>query len=326
VLSEPPPPAPVSHGNEGIPSSLEDAVMREISERSPEVASGHFSASDAPPIIEPSALRKRSSNPPADRDAREPSEDRVQLPSLPPDAMVPATGSGEEAAAAPAPGFSPLASMPPEPPPPAEAEVEFHVEEVFTAPLAPPTEPPATQPLALLSTAPPTRPARPEPTLRIAAPPVPSPAALRPTQATKRQVWPIVLALALLGIAIGAFLHLKGNDAPQPGPTPSTKPPTTAPSALPPAPSTVATGAPSANDDAPSVADVPEGFGVIEVSAPAGARVRIDGAIAGTGPSTTLVAAPGYHEVRVEQDAGATKQVVEVRSGKTTRVTSATAP
>ena len=51
-------------------------------------------------------------------------------------------------------------------------------------------------------------------------------------------------------------------------------------------------------------ADVPPGYGLVEVTAPAGARVRIDGAIAGAGPATSLVAAPGYHEVRVEQDGG----------------------
>src|SRR5579862_2579058 len=80
-----------SSSDDGIPSSLEDAVMRELSERSPDMASSRQAPSAPPPIIEPSALRKRSSNPPADHSAREPSEDRVALPSLPHDAMVPAT-------------------------------------------------------------------------------------------------------------------------------------------------------------------------------------------------------------------------------------------
>jgi hypothetical protein len=54
--------------------------------------------------------------------------------------------------------------------------------------------------------------------------------------------------------------------------------------------------------------------------------VRIDGAIGGAGPLASLVAAPGYHEVRVEQDGHDTKQVIEVRAGKTTRVKPAPPP
>jgi hypothetical protein len=71
---------------------------------------------------------------------------------------------------------------------------------------------------------------------------------------------------------------------------------------------------------------VPPGLGLVEVTAPAGSRVRIDGAIAGAGPVASLVAAPGYHEIRVEQDGHDTKQVIEVRAGKTTRVKSAPTP
>jgi hypothetical protein len=65
---------------------------------------------------------------------------------------------------------------------------------------------------------------------------------------------------------------------------------------------------------------------MIAVTAPAGARVRVDGAIAGKGPSVTAVAAPGYHDVRVESAGHETKSVVEVRSGKVARVESADQP
>jgi DNA-binding response OmpR family regulator len=67
------------------PSSLEDAVIRAMSEGSP---SKPPPSSEQPPIIEPSELRPRSSNPPAGAPER-------ALPSIPPDAIVPATSSGE---------------------------------------------------------------------------------------------------------------------------------------------------------------------------------------------------------------------------------------
>jgi DNA-binding response OmpR family regulator len=73
----------------GSPSSLEDAVIRAMSESSP---SKPPPSSEQPPIIEPSELRPRSSNPPAG--APEP-----PLPSIPPDAIVPGASSGDIVAA-----------------------------------------------------------------------------------------------------------------------------------------------------------------------------------------------------------------------------------
>ena len=92
------------------------------------------------------------------------------------------------------------------------------------------------------------------------------------------------------------------------------------------APAPTATSPTSLSDDLPPGAEVPPGYGLVEVTAPAGSRVRIDGAIGGAGPLASLVAAPGYHEVRVEQDGHDTKQVIEVRAGKTTRVKPAPPP
>jgi CheY-like chemotaxis protein len=71
------------------PSSLEDAVMRAMSD-SP---SHPPPSSEQPPIVEPSELRPRSSNPPAEVPPH-------GLPSLPPDAVVPAAASSGEMAAA----------------------------------------------------------------------------------------------------------------------------------------------------------------------------------------------------------------------------------
>jgi DNA-binding response OmpR family regulator len=70
------------------PSSLEDAVMRAMSDRSP--TSSLPPAAEHPSIIEPSELRPRSSNPPAA--APSPS-------SFPPDAVVPASSSDKTPAA-----------------------------------------------------------------------------------------------------------------------------------------------------------------------------------------------------------------------------------
>jgi hypothetical protein len=67
---------------------------------------------------------------------------------------------------------------------------------------------------------------------------------------------------------------------------------------------------------------VPAGYGLVEVMAPASAHVRIDGVLAGAGPVVSTVAAPGFHEVRVEQGQRESKQVIEVRAGRVTRVSS----
>lgn len=78
--------------------------------------------------------------------------------------------------------------------------------------------------------------------------------------------------------------------------------------------------------DLPAGAEVPEGFGMIEVSAPAGARVLIDGAQAGAGPAVQSVVAPGSHDVRVWRSGIESRYAIEVTAGKSTRVRSASAP
>jgi hypothetical protein len=79
-------------------------------------------------------------------------------------------------------------------------------------------------------------------------------------------------------------------------------------------------------DDLPPGAEVPAGYGLLEITAPAGARVRIDGAIVGAGPAISSVAAPGYHEVRIESGGRENKSVIEVHAGKTARVQATLAP
>jgi len=307
AVSEPPPAARPDLDDSGVPSSLEDAVMREISDRSPNPGGAHVPTSKPPPIVEPSALRRRSSNPPAVDDDWDSVEEPPPLASLPPDAVVPE----------------------PEPEPEHDTEPEAPYSSPFavtTEPLAPNLAPPPPP-------EPPPLPRAIEPTLPLprTAPPEAEPA--EEPAAPRRSAWPLIAAFTGLGLAVGAVLQMRGAEPP--GATPSTA--LVAPTAVPPISATaMATTTPTASapaatatglgDELPPGAEVPPGYGLVEVTAPAGAHVRIDGAIAGAGPVTSLVAAPGYHEVRVEQDGHDTKQVIEVRAGKTTRVTSATTP
>jgi DNA-binding response OmpR family regulator len=313
AVSEPPPAPRPAPSDDGVPSSLEDAVMREISDRSPDPGGAHVPTSNPPPIVEPSALRKRSSNPPAVDDDWDTVEEQPPLASIPPDAVVPETAASFAA---------------PEP------EHDTDLEAPYSSPFATTTEPLA--PTLALPSPPQPSPEPPpprtiEPTLplpRVAPPEVePGPESVIP----RRSAWPFIAAFAGLGLAVGVVLHVRGGDAPE-----ATLPTASAPPvAVPPTPATapVTVSAPAAapsattlSDDLPPGAEVPPGFGLVEVTAPAGSRVRIDGAIGGAGPVASLVAAPGYHEVRVEQDGHDTKQVIEVRAGKTTRVKSAPGP
>jgi DNA-binding response OmpR family regulator len=86
-----------SSSENGPPSSLEDAVMRAMSDRSP--ATSAPVSPEQPPIVEPSQLRPRSSSNPPDPESGE-TQKAAPLPSLPPDAIVPAASSGDMPAAA----------------------------------------------------------------------------------------------------------------------------------------------------------------------------------------------------------------------------------
>ncbi len=302
AVSQPPPAAPPEVEGEGVPSSLEDAVMREISDRSPAPGGAHVPASKPPPIVEPSALRKRSSNPPAVDDDWDTVEEPSPL-SLPPDAMVPETV--------------------PEP------HHDTELEAPYSSPFAVDPEPVAPAPTP---EPPPPRPIEPTVPLPSAAAPreakLPVPTVQEPA-GPARSAWPFIAAFAGLGIAVGLVLQVRGAPPAEATlPTATTTPAVLAASSAPVATTapTVEPTATASSDELPPGAEVPPGLGLVEVTAPTGSRVRIDGAIAGAGPVVSLVAAPGYHEVRVEQDGHDTKQVIEVRAGKTTRVRSAPAP
>jgi hypothetical protein len=339
----PPTSGPVIEEGEAVPSSLEDAVMRELSDRSPEPGAAHVPTSNPPPIIEPSELRPRSSNPPAQNPEDASSEERLLLPSIPPDAVVPAAISSEELAALPVSPGPTEATEPAsdvakveadatEKPPRTEPTHDTDVEGRYEALLAASTQPirpggsaaPAvekTQPLPI--------PPAPAPE-RVEAPPAPPPPAVDAPGGRGWLGWTLVAGAVAVIVGVGLSTGHAPAPTPPPAPTATTPPETptataTPSLALPP----VAASASAAGDgfgDLPPGADVPAGFGRVDVSAPASARVRVDGAIAGTGPSLSAVAAPGYHEVRVEVDGRESRTVIEVRAGKTTRVDSAATP
>jgi DNA-binding response OmpR family regulator len=342
VSEAPPASGPVIEEGEAVPSSLEDAVMRELSDRSPAPGAAHVPTSNPPPIVEPSELRPRSSNPPAHGAAESPSEERLLLPSIPPDAVVPAAISSEELAAAPASPDAPLAAAPAtgdatEAPPPAEPTHDTDVEGRYEALLAASTQPmrmgaapaaPAstpvekTQPLPVPAARAPEEAAEPE---AEPAPQVPAPEAA-PTSGAPARAW-LGWALVAGAVAvIGGVALSTGHPPPPAATTPPESQPAPAPPSATPAPGPSAPAPGESFGDLPPGADVPAGFGRIDISAPAGARIRVDGAIAGTGPALSAVAAPGYHEVRVEGDGKESRTVLEVRAGKTTRVDSAATP
>ncbi len=306
---------------DSAPSSLEDAVMRELSDRSPAPGTAR-PGSDPPPLIEPSALKRRSSNPPDEEIA-----DDAILPSIPPDAIVPGAASSDEMIAAAAHASDPLVvpsgpTGPSAPPPPSS----------FVSPLTTPL------PAAAAALVAPTQEPVQEETVRTDTPPSkakPPPQKAVPAR-SRSYAGPILLVLAALAAAAGLVLRSMGEPEAPPvaatesaGPMPPPPPvatatasasAATAPSPAPSAPASATT------DDLPPGAEVPPGFGLIAVTAPAGARIRIDGAIVGKGPVASGVASPGYHDVRVESDAGDSKSVVEVRAGKVAHVESSQLP
>jgi DNA-binding response OmpR family regulator len=336
------------------PSSLEAAVMREISDRSPAPAPVQTASeralggNDRPPIVETRALRPRSSNPPAG--APPESHEEETLPSIPPDAVVPAATSNEEMAVA-----APVADLPGDVEVPAPAERDAEVPAPVEA------EAPPEAPVAKAAT--PERDPFAEPVVaRVAA----APAAMIPLSLPPEDLhevaddapeakrggpgWGLLFAFALLLGAVGGALRLAGREGavkpvtvtptasavpgagpgasavPGAGPGASAVPGASAGASAGAAAAAMPSAGVAASDDLPPGTTVPPGYGVLEIAAPADARVRVDGSDAGHGPVSSSVLRAGYHQVRIDQDARNTQYVIEVRAGKTTRVKSSPLP
>ena len=126
----------------------------------------------------------------------------------------------------------------------------------------------------------------------------------------KRKAWPMVAFVAASGIAAWAVMHF---------------------SMAPPAPKHTETAPPPALTAFPgdpegvtyttviATADVPAGQGVLEISAPGGAVILVDGTDRGRG-GVTLPLFAGKHDVRMSGAAGDTAKLVEVRPAKVAHV------
>jgi DNA-binding response OmpR family regulator len=332
ALSEPPR-RPALDEDPGVPSSLEDAVIRQLSERSPFPGPA---ISLPPPIVEPSELRPRSSNPPAGDD----DGDSKPLPSIPPDAIVPdpaepltteveshdgasrgaTTPSGVDSGAALAPSQAAIS--------PARAPLISAGDGVYTSPFAAPeapaSSPESVEPLEGSAGEIAAGPASPEPAGSAGRRVRPSSAP--PARSRARSGWPGVIFLVLSVAAAGGIaLYLSQGETPPQPPEPRAEPSASV-SEVPRPP--IERLAPLASEsavfavslaDVPAGAEVPAGYGLLEIAAPPGSRLRVDGALVGNGPETRTAVAPGLHELAVEVSGRESRQSVEVRAGKSTR-------
>jgi hypothetical protein len=179
-------------------------------------------------------------------------------------------------------------------------------------PIAPPPEMDdlVAEPAAFPHSAPSQPPASREPPVSI-APPKPISAPPPPEAARPREPWGMVIAFALLGGAVAAVWHVSAADSDvrlRPAESTISAPPAAAP--------------PAATDELPPGVDLPPGYGVLDIIAPPGASVQVDG----QGVTPPSAAPPGHHEVRVESGGRVQQFGVEVRAGRTTHVRPPTAP
>ncbi len=329
--SRPPPPkGRPSAGREAdmTPSSLADAVMRELSDRAPELRS---QSSNPPPIVEPSDLRPRSSKPPKTQAVE-------RAPSLPPDAVVPEL-SEEEAAAADAgerhdateidapvapekdemsalqgldaldaldglDAFEPFEASAPgrEDESPA---IPVEIESAVSAPVGPKEAP--------LLTPHPAEPIR-TPLSSVATK---DPRAEERPAMKSRWPWVIAIALAGGGVLLGA-LAMKpaatnaaaasgdGAELVQSLPLTSGVPVRTESSGV-------------SYDSLPESLSVLPGQGLLEVNVGASGPLKVDGVDRGSGPIARVPLTAGPHEVTVGSGERRSRSI-EVRAGRTARV------
>lgn len=248
------------------PSSLEDAVMKQLGETSP-TPGAHISSPLPPPIIEPSALRPRSSNPPAAAKSQDRTEvetiyeAEIMTPSVP---KAPATPKLE------------LEDVPDSDPELEEVESESEAE----AEAAPETA-------AVAETATVKEKVKSKPVV-VSVPPV------KREESSGTLKW--IAIVATVGLA--GFVALRMSASPgSPEPSSSAEQPEPPINVL--------------YMDLPAGASVHENEGWLEVHAPEGTVVLVDGA---ERPSGAIAA--GNHELH----AGTRSKTVDVRAGKNARV------
>jgi hypothetical protein len=289
--------------------------MRELSERSPAVAP-RGATSDPPPIVEPSELRPRSSNPPA------PVEDSRNFPSIPPDAVVPASPYEPSQADA----LEPVVPMPPTPQPPQvtlaelneKTEVDADVEKKPKLELSMPKKMELSMPAA-----PPPAPAAKKEKEEEPHNKTPLSSAVKVNRAAdapkKKSSGGWLLFAALLGVAIvvGAALRWTMPSQSTGSQAQPTAPPKETATQLP----TTTQPPPGVRyEDLPPGADVPPGEGLLVVTAPMEVPIRVGPDQKGRGPKMQTHLAPGVYDVRVGLGVREKNRLVEVRAGQATRV------
>jgi hypothetical protein len=259
----------------GVGGSLEDAVMQKLGENSPAPMGTRTSSPIPPPMIEPSVLKRRSSNPPNDEapldqtDIEGADVSKLATPTVPHLAPPPALELVDE----PEESAKPPSAKPPPPKPKTEAKVE---------------KKPEKKPQAEETTAPVSK----RESVSVSIPRVPPKAESSPVR------W---LALAAV-LALATFVAVRVSVAPAP---------------TEPAGSASASGAaaePPINvlyTDVPPGTTLSEGEGWLEVHAPEGTVVLVDGIELTAG---AIIAGP--HEL----SANGRSKSVDVRAGKTARV------
>lgn len=150
-------------------------------------------------------------------------------------------------------------------------------------------------------------------------------------------MWPgLLLAFGVLGAAVATVLYVSQGDSGS-----AARPPVPSAVAVPPLPPSathaaasgiVPASAPSTSPvvaeigDLPPGAEVPTGYGLLEIAAPPGARIRVDGALIGNGGDVRTALPPGAHEVAVEMGGRESRESIDVHAGKATHARVAPPP
>jgi PleD family two-component response regulator len=142
----------------------------------------------------------------------------------------------------------------------------------------------------------------------------------------KRKAWPMVAFIAASGVVAWAVMHFAAN-APAPKQVEVAPPPpaTSERDFIPPPPPAEPKIEESAYEPAAADAKLPEGHGVLEVTAPAGTTVVVDGTERSTG-AAKLPIASGSHDVRVKTTSPTNDEpkergcTVEVHTSRVARV------
>jgi hypothetical protein len=255
-----PDPGPVCESPLAPPASLEDAVMREVAHRSPTPMQLALPVKDSV-IIDPAVLAPESSPPPA----YEPTPPHDQMVALAEPTIIDNTCYG------------------------AIAEEEERADERDDAsiPIDEASRPMAPESDAAMVIEREQRMAKtPLTTVTTSEPPRPAP---------KRRAWPMLAFVAATAGVVYAVVHFAGASPMLRRATETAPPPPPAVTAIP-APN----GEEVTYSNVSSTANLSPNQGVLDVAAPAGATVVIDGAERGHGGATLPLSA-GTHDVRVKK-------------------------